>query len=142
MGPNPTDRARCGSKLNVTADGAGTPISVMVSAANEHDVNFILPLIFTRFPSIGGAIGHPRTQPQSICADAGYTSKKMYLEYWPKRTLVPKFRNAVLILQKDSGNDAGPSSEPSPGSSSFAELVFDEIAKCKSMRHSSKWHAL
>jgi transposase len=75
VGPNPTDRARCGSKLNVMADAAGTPLSVIVSAANEHDVNFILPLVFTKFPSIGGAIGRPRTQPQSVCADAGYTSK-------------------------------------------------------------------
>ncbi len=116
---------------------AGTPISVIVSAANEHDVNFILPLIFTKFPSIGGAIGRPRTQQQSVCADAGYTSKDV-LEVLAKRTLVPKFRNAVLVLQKDSGSDAGPLSEPSPGSSSFAELAFSEIVKCNSMRHSSK----
>lgn len=75
MGPNPTDRGRCGSKLNVMADSAGTPIAVIVSAANEHDVNFILPLVFTKFPKVAGAKGRPRTKPQVVRADTGYTSK-------------------------------------------------------------------
>lgn len=75
MGPNPTDRGRCGSKLNVMTDSAGTPISVIVSAANEHDVNFILPLVFTKFPHVSGAKGRPRTKPEVVRADAGYTSR-------------------------------------------------------------------
>jgi transposase len=75
VGLNPTDRGRCGSKLNVMADSAGTPIAVIVSAANEHDVNFILPLVFTKFPKVAGANGRPRTKPQMVRADTGYTSK-------------------------------------------------------------------
>ena len=75
MGPNPTDRGCCGSKLNVMSDSAGTPIAVIVSAANEYDVNFILPLVFTKFPKVAGAKGRPRTKPQMVRADTGYTSK-------------------------------------------------------------------
>lgn len=46
----------------------------MVSAANEHDVNFILPLVFTRFPRVAGAKGRPRVKPRLVRADTGYTS--------------------------------------------------------------------
>jgi hypothetical protein len=56
-------------------DSAGTPIAVIVSAANEHDVNFILPLVFTKFPNVVGAKGRPRTKPQVVRADTGYTSQ-------------------------------------------------------------------
>jgi len=75
VGPNPTDRGRSGSKLNVMTDSDGTPIAVLVSAANEHDVNFILPLVFTKFPHVSGAKGRPRTKPEVVRADAGYTSQ-------------------------------------------------------------------
>jgi transposase len=56
-------------------DSSGTPIAVIVSAANEHDVNFILPLVFTKFPNVAGAKGRPRTKPQVVRADTGYTSQ-------------------------------------------------------------------
>jgi hypothetical protein len=57
------------------SDPASTPASVIVAAANEHDANFILPLIFTKLPTEDGANGHPQTQPRSVCVDAGYTPK-------------------------------------------------------------------
>ena len=34
--------------------GDGTPLAVIVSAANRHDVNFLLPQLFTSFPRLGG----------------------------------------------------------------------------------------
>lgn len=58
-------------------DSQGTPLSVLVSAANQHDVNFILPLIFCMFPAIGGLVGRPRKTPQMVRADTGYTSQDL-----------------------------------------------------------------
>ena len=37
VGPNPTDRAKAGSKRSVLVDGDGGPLSVVVAGANVHD---------------------------------------------------------------------------------------------------------
>lgn len=76
-GPNPTDRGRCGSKLNVMADRHGTTLAVIVSAANEYDVRFLLPLVFCEFPKLGGTPCRPREKPEVVRADQGYTSKDL-----------------------------------------------------------------
>ena len=48
---------------------------MLVSAANQHDVNFMLPLVFCLFPAIGGVVGRPPQTPKLVRADAGYTSQ-------------------------------------------------------------------
>ena len=58
-------------------DSGGTPLAVMVSAANEYDINFILPLIFREFPSVGGLVGRPPQLPKLVRADTGYTSQDL-----------------------------------------------------------------
>ncbi len=58
-------------------DSQGTPLAVLVSAANQHDINFILPLIFCMFPAIGGLAGRPRKTPTMVRADTGYTSQDL-----------------------------------------------------------------
>ena len=58
-------------------DRHGTPLAVIVSAANDHDVRFLLPLVFCEFPRLGGAPGRPREKPTSVRADTGYTSKDL-----------------------------------------------------------------
>lgn len=64
-------------------DPNGVPLAVLVSAANEHDVNFILPLIFCHFPRIGGIAGRPPETPKVVRADTGYTSKDLlHLVHW------------------------------------------------------------
>ncbi|MBA2115565.1 hypothetical protein HOV93_27470 [Planctomycetes bacterium FF15] len=55
----------------------GTPLAVEVSAANRHDVNFILPLVFQRCPKVGGVPGRPLETPYLMRADTGYTSKDL-----------------------------------------------------------------
>jgi transposase len=56
-------------------DARGTPVGVIVSAANEHDVRFILPLVLLKLPCIGGLPGRPRQRPKRVRADQGYTSQ-------------------------------------------------------------------
>ena len=37
-GPNPTDRAKCGTKRSILVDGKGVPLGVCVHGANKHDM--------------------------------------------------------------------------------------------------------
>lgn len=58
-------------------DKNGVPLEVIVSAANEHDINFILPLVYLGLPLIGGVPGRPRQYPALVRADCGYTSQDL-----------------------------------------------------------------
>ena len=58
-------------------DREGTPLGVIVSAANDHDVKFLLPLLLLAFPRVGGVPGRPRELPRLVRADQGYTSKDL-----------------------------------------------------------------
>ena len=37
-GPNPTDRGKLGTKRHVLTDKKGIPLSVVITAANTHDM--------------------------------------------------------------------------------------------------------
>jgi len=50
-------------------------LAVIISGAHEHNVNFLLPLVFREFPRIKGARGRPATKPRVVRADCGYTSR-------------------------------------------------------------------
>ena len=39
VGPNPTDRAKAGSKRSILVDGSGGPLSAVVTGANVHDTS-------------------------------------------------------------------------------------------------------
>jgi putative transposase len=41
-GPNPTDRGKLGTKRHVLTDGQGIPLSVVITAANTHDMKAAL----------------------------------------------------------------------------------------------------
>jgi transposase len=70
-GPNPTDRAKPGSKHHVITDGRGTPLQAELSAANSPDVKHILRLI-VNIPPVRGKTGHPRARPDKVYADRAY----------------------------------------------------------------------
>ena len=72
-GPNPTDRARPGSKHHVLVDANGVPVSVIVTGANRNDVTQLLPLV-DAIPPIRGTRGRPLRKPKVIYADRGYDS--------------------------------------------------------------------
>jgi transposase len=73
-GPNPTDRRKPGSKHHVLTDAHGTPLVVILTAANVHDVRELLPLV-DRVPSVRGKPGHPRHRFECIQADTAYDSE-------------------------------------------------------------------
>jgi putative transposase len=69
IGPNPTDRAKNGTKHSVLTEAGGGPLAVVVDAANVHDTKLLEPTL--------AAIVVPRpmpteAQPQHLCLDKGY----------------------------------------------------------------------
>ncbi len=67
-GPNPTDRAKSGTKRSLITDGSGIPIGLAVAGANRHDKRLTkktLDAIVVKRPS-------PKKVRQNACMDKGY----------------------------------------------------------------------
>ncbi len=64
-GPNPTDRARPGTKHHVLVDGHGVPLAVSITGANVPDVKQLLPLVVA-IPEVRGKPGHLEIQAQGV----------------------------------------------------------------------------
>ena len=70
-GPNPTDRAKPGSKHHLLVEGGGLPLVPAVTAANVSDVTQLIPLV-DAIPPVAGKRGRPRFRPKSLYADRAY----------------------------------------------------------------------
>ena len=73
-GPNPTDRRKAGSKHHVLTDAHGIPLVATLTAANDHDVTQLLPLV-DAMPPLRGRPGRPVRRPQLVQGDRGYDSQ-------------------------------------------------------------------
>jgi len=68
-GPNPTDRAKSGTKRCLLTDGYGVPLSVAVAGANRHDMKMTEPTL----DSIVIERPEPTAEePQHLCLDKGF----------------------------------------------------------------------
>jgi putative transposase len=68
-GPNPTDRAKRGTKRSLLVDGRGAPLGIVVGGANRNDVKLLEPTL--------DAVVVERPEPtpkaqQHLCLDKGY----------------------------------------------------------------------
>ena len=54
-------------------DGRGTPLGIVLTAANVADVRGILPVLGA-IPKVGGKPGPKRSRPDVVYADRGYDS--------------------------------------------------------------------
>jgi transposase len=70
-GPNPTDRAKRGSKRHLICDGRGVPLAVRLTGANRNDSQEALTLV-DAIPLLQGARGRPRQRPDCVLGDRGY----------------------------------------------------------------------
>ncbi len=61
-----------GSKHHLITDAAGTPLAVILTGGNRHDVTQLLPLIEAILP----IRGRPRQRPRKVYADRGYDHDK------------------------------------------------------------------
>lgn len=67
-GPNPTDRAKSGTKRHVLTDERGVPLSITISGANVPDMRMALPTLDAAAEYVPG----PRFRPVNLCLDKGY----------------------------------------------------------------------
>ena len=76
------------------SDPGGAVVAVETSAANRHDNEFLLPLIFDHFPIVGEKVGRPRQQPRVVRVDAGYRGRHRIelLSQWGTETMIPSSR--------------------------------------------------
>jgi transposase len=72
-GPNPTDRAKPGSKHHLITDGGGIPLATILTGANAADVGELEALV-DAIPPIRGKRGRPRRRPEELYADRAYDS--------------------------------------------------------------------
>jgi len=70
-GPNPTDRAKRGSKRHLICDGRGVPLAVRLTGANRNDSQEALALV-DAIPPLHSAWGRPRQRPDCVLGDRGY----------------------------------------------------------------------
>lgn len=71
IGPNPTDRAKSGTKKSLLVDGAGGPLSLLVAPANVNDHRLLadtLDAVVAERPAVTAA------QKQNLCLDGGYNN--------------------------------------------------------------------
>ena len=87
-GPNPTDRAKKGSKHHVVTDAKGLPLAVRLTGAHRHDVTQAVPLV-DAVPPVRGKPGRPRQRPDRAYADRAYDSEEVRAEL-RARGITPK----------------------------------------------------
>ncbi len=69
-GPNPTDRAKLGSKRHLICDGRGVPLAIQLNGANRNDSQQALSLV-DAIPLLQGERGRPRRRPDCVLGDRG-----------------------------------------------------------------------
>jgi transposase len=68
-------RGGFGSKFHILVDGNGTPLEVEVSAGQVHDTKVFEPIM--RKVGVRQKRGRPRSRPQRLAGDKGYSSKRI-----------------------------------------------------------------
>jgi len=76
---NPVDRGKPGSKIHVLSDHTGVPLTVLISAANVHDSQLMVPLLDSIAP-IRAARGRPRHRPGKLHADKAHDIRVLRAE--------------------------------------------------------------
>ena len=64
-GPNPTDRGKRGTKRHLLIDKNGMPLSVVITAANTHDMK-------AATNTLDSVIVERPLKKQNLCLDKGY----------------------------------------------------------------------
>jgi transposase len=98
-GPNPTDRRKLGSKLHILVESHGIPVGVVLSAANEPDVNYLLPVVVS-VPPVGGKPGPARQRFDQLLGDRGYDSE-------PHRRLLRWLGIKPLLAKRGTPHGSG-----------------------------------
>jgi transposase len=96
-GPNPTDRAKSGTKRSLLTDAHGIPLSIVVAGANRHDMKL------TRSTLEDVEVKRPEPtneHPQGLCLDKGYDYNEVRAlakEFGFTAHIVPRGKEAQMI---------------------------------------------
>lgn len=137
-GPNPTDRAKSGSKRHLWVDQRGAPLGIQITPANAHDVTAILDLL--NHP----IVPRPKTEYKvhHLCADKAYDSE-------PLRNKLRKRKFQPHIRKRGYASDPPPplEAEKHPARRWVVERTISWQNDFRSLRvrwakQSSNWLAL
>jgi putative transposase len=84
-GPNPTDRGKIGTKRHILTDQYGVPLSVVITAANTHDMK-------AARETLDRTVVKRPLNKQNLCLDKGYDYPEIERES-TKRRYVPHIRH-------------------------------------------------
>jgi putative transposase len=76
-GPNPTDRAKSGTKRSVICEASGIPIGLVVAAANRHDQKLLEPTLQALIITLPQPDDDIQPAPVGLCLDRGYRTKQI-----------------------------------------------------------------
>ena len=77
-GPNPTDRGKLGTKRHVLTDKKGIPLSVVITAANTHDIK-------AATNTLDRMVVKRPLKNQNLCLDKGYDYPEIEIEFIKRR---------------------------------------------------------
>jgi hypothetical protein len=121
MGPNPTDRARPGSKHHLITEAQGIPLAVILTGANRHDVTQLHALV-DAIPPIAGKRGRPLSKPASFRATGATITTNTAVRYTQSASPL-KSPDAASRTAADWAKPAGLSSAPSHGFTTFDDCA-------------------
>jgi putative transposase len=123
IGPNPTDRAKNGTKKSLLTDGSGGPLSLVIAAANLNDHKLLketLDAIVVERPKPTHA------KPQHLCLDKGYDNN-------PSREMVKehKYKDHIRRIGEEKLDEQG--EKKHPARRYVVERTLAWLSKCRGL---------
>ena len=123
IGPNPTDRAKNGTKKSLLTDGAGGPLSIVIAPANVNDhilLDETLNSIVVERPKV------TRATPQHLCLDKGYDNE-------PSRQVVKEhqYKDHIRRIGEERLDQAG--KKKHPARRYVVERTLAWLSKCRGL---------
>jgi transposase len=135
-GPNPTDRAKPGTKHHALTEGHGLPLAVQVTGANRNDITQLKPLIEAIPKLRTRGQGRPRQkQPKKVVADRGYDSQP-HRDWLEAQGIIP------LLAKRNTPHGSGLGRVRWVVERLFAWLHDDRKIRLRDERHSNIHTAL
>lgn len=123
IGPNPTDRAKNGTKKSLLTDGAGGPLSIVIAAANVNDHKLLeetLDAIIVERPKTR------RVNRQHLCLDKGYdnsASREIVKEH--------KYKDHIRRIVEEKLDQQG--EKKHPARRFVVERTLAWLSKCRGL---------
>jgi putative transposase len=123
VGPNPTDRAKNGTKKSLLTDAAGGPLAIMIAPANVNDHK----LLEATIESI--VLERPKptaAKPQNLCLDKGYDNA-------PSRKVVKKhgYQDHIRRIGEEKLDQQG--KKKHPARRYVVERTIAWLSKCRGL---------